>query len=225
MVEKKTSKSLMSKEKILALLLIVIAGGLVLLPKHQEYEGIKPEELLSKVINSERYITADELADKIIKKDDSYLLIDLRDEESYAKHTLPNAVNIPIEKLLDDESEKFINQDTYNVVLFSNDSFYADKAWILCSRLGYTNIRVLKGGINNWFNTVINPPKPLENSPKQDLELYNSRKEASKFFGVVYPEQIKNKPVAVKKVIPKKVTPKKVVPVKKKKKMPMEGGC
>lgn len=224
MVKNKILNFLGSKEKILALILIILAGGLLLLPKYQKYEGIKPEALLSKVINTDKYISTDELAEKIITKDDSYLLIDLRDEESFTKYTLPNAINIPFAKLLDEDSKKYLNQDTYKVVLFSNDSFYADQAWVFCERLGYKNISVLKGGINNWFNTVINPPKPVENSPAQDVALYNSRKDASKFFGVVYPEQIKNNPEVFKKIIPKKVTPKKVIPVEKKK-PPMGGGC
>jgi len=220
MVEKKKAKLLAFGYKFLALILIILAGGLVFLPQHEKYEGIQPERLLNKVINSEKYISTDKLADRIIKNDSSYLLIDLRDKESYSKYTLPNAVNIPLIKLLEDDSEIYLNQDSYKVVLFSNDSFDATQAWILCTKLDYKNILVLEGGINNWFNTVINPPKPLDNVSAEDLELYNSRKAASKFFGVVYPEQIKRKPIVIKKVIPKKV-----IPVKKKKKMPMEGGC
>ena len=55
----------------------------------------------------------------------------------------------------------------------------------------------------------------------QEFDLYTFRKSASMFFGVVYPEQIK----VVKKPVVKKVVPKKVIPIKKKKKMPVEGGC
>lgn len=225
MVKKKISKFFASKEKILALILIILAGGLVLLPEQQKHEGVKPEQMLNTVVNLEKYISADKLADRIINKDSSYLLIDVRTAESFAKYTLPDAVNIPLDKLLDENSEMYLNQDTYQVVLFSNDSFDANQAWVLCARLGYENLQVLQGGINNWFNTVINPSKPEKNASAEDLKLYSARKEASKFFGVVYPEQIKKKPIAIKKVTPKKVIPKKIVPVKKKKKMPIEGGC
>ena len=48
-----------------------------------------------------------------------------------------------------------------------------------------------------------------------------SRKAASMFFGVAYPEQFKvDKPVVVKKAAPKKV-----ITIEKKKKAPAEGGC
>ncbi len=219
MINRKLAKAASFRYMFLACILILLAGGLVLLPKYQQHKGIKPIELLSKVISSERYISTDEVASIIINQDPSYLLIDVRDEESFKKYSLTNAINIPLKNLLDEDSENYLNQDEYDVILFSDDHFYADEAWILCNRLNYKNLRVLEGGMNNWFNTIINPEKPTENMAASDFELYATRKAASMYFGVVYPDQ-------VKKVTPiKKPTPKKVVNVKKKKKMPTEGGC
>ena len=124
-----------------------------------------------------------------------------------------------ISKFYSTDPVGYLDQDEFDVILFSNTNFQADQAWILCSRLGYKNHRVLKGGLNEWFNTIINPPKPTENMPASAFELYSFRKAASIYFGVAYPEAIKKQPV-VKKVIPKKV-----IPVKKKKKKMPEGGC
>jgi rhodanese-related sulfurtransferase len=192
----------------------------VILPKYQKHEGIKPEELLSNTISPERYMTTDRLAHILINQDPSFILIDVRDEKSFASYTLPNAINIPLEKLFDEGSDSYLNQNQFDVVLFSNDNFYADQAWILCNRLGYKNMRVLKGGINEWYTTIINPLKPAENMPAADHELYATRKAASMFFGVVYPEQVK---VEAPKIV--KVAPKKVITIEKKKKAPAEGGC
>jgi len=220
MVKKKIAKVLAFRYKILAAILILLAGGLVLLPKYQKHEGIKPEELLSNAISPERYMTTDRLAHIIINQDPSFILIDVRDEKSFASYTLPNAINIPLKKLFDKGSDSYLNQNQFDVVLFSNDHFYADQAWILCNRLGYKNMRVLKGGINEWFTTIINPLKPADNMPATDFELYTTRKAASMFFGVVYPEQVK---VEAPKIV--KVAPKKVITIEKKKKAPAEGGC
>ncbi len=218
MINKKLAKVLSFRYKVLALVFIALAGGLVLLPKYEKHEGISAENLLSNVISSERYISADELAHKIINQDPSFLLIDVRDEESFGVYSLPNAINIPLEKLFDENSESYLNQDEYDVILYSNDNFYADQAWLLCTRLDYKNLRVLKGGINTWFNTVINPLKPSENEAATAFELYTFRKAASMYFGVSYPEQVKI-------IKSETVVPKKVVTVKKKKKAPVEGGC
>ena len=220
MVNRKIAKISAFRYKILATIFILLAGGLVLLPKYEKHEGIDPQELLSNVISPERYISTDILADKLINQDPSYLLIDVRDEESFKKNTLPNAINIPLAKLLEEDSKIYFAQDSYNVVLFSNNNFYADQAWILCTRLNYKNLYVLKGGVNQWYNTIINPKKPSENMPAEAFELYDFRKAASMYYGVAYPEQFKSKFV-VKKAPPKK----KVITVKKKKKAPAEGGC
>ena len=218
MINRSLAKVLSFRYKILALIFVVLAGGLVLLPKYEKHEGVSPEKLLSNAISPERYISTDELAHKIINQDPSYLLIDVRDEVSFDEYTLPYAINIPLEKLFDEDSEAYLNQDEFDVILFSNDNFQANQAWLLCNRLEYKNLRVLDGGMNTWFNTIINPSKPKENMPAEAFELYTFRKAASMYFGVAYPEQVKVTQV-------KKVIPKKVIAVKKKKKLPTEGGC
>jgi len=219
MTKEQTTKSQSFRYKILALILLILAGGLVLLPKYQKNEGIKPDQLLANAISLERYISTDQIAHKIISQDPSFILVDVRDEASFKNYTLPNAINIPLKKILDDDSARFLNQSQYDVVFFSNDNFYADQAWILCNRIGYKNLRVLKGGMNAWYNTIINPPKPTEDMPEEAFKLYDTRKAASMFFGVFYPEQVK--PV---EVVKPKIVPKKIITVEKKK-MPVEGGC
>lgn len=198
---------------------LVFLTGVVIIPEKEKNKEINPVDLLNKSISLERFITTDDVADIIINQDPSYQFIDVRDKESFKKYSLPNAINIPLSDILKEESKAHLNQDKLNVVLFSNDNFYADQAWILCSRLGYKNLYVLDGGINKWFNTIINPPIPTPNLPATEMELYTFRKAASMYFGVSYPEPIFQIPEK------KKIVPKKIIPVKKKKKMPVEGGC
>lgn len=219
MINRNLAKVLSFRYKIIALVLVMLASGLVLLPKYEKHEGISPEQLLSNAISPERYISTDELADKLINQDPSFLLIDVRDEESFKKYNLPYAINIPLEKLLDEESEGYLNQDEYDIILYSNDNFYADQAWIICNRLDYKNHRVLKGGINKWFTTIINPEKPTEDMPKVAFDLYSFRKAASMYFGVAYPEQVQPAKNTKSKPTKRRVT------VRKKKKMAAEGGC
>ncbi|MGB5419919.1 rhodanese-like domain-containing protein, partial [Algibacter sp.] len=185
--KKRIAKILSFRYKMMAVILILLAGGLVLLPKYEKNEGLPADQLLSDFISLERYVSSDQISDKIISQDPSFILIDVRDKESYNKYTLPNALNIPLKNLLDKEFESYLNQNQYDVVFFSDDNFYADQAWAICTRLKYSNLRVLKGGVNNWFTTIINPEIPNENMPTKAFELYTTRKAASMFFGVVYP--------------------------------------
>ncbi len=220
MVKKKVAKFLSFRYKILALILLVLAGGLVLLPKAQKQEGIDVEQLLSNAINPERYISTDEIAHKIVSRDPSFILVDVRKSENYQSYSLPNAVNIPLKNLLDEDNEAYINQGQYDVVFYSNDNFHADQAWMLSNRLGYKNLRVLDGGMNRWYSTIINPQVPEEKMSAEEFELYSTRKAASMYFGVMYPDQEKFEDQVVEKPAPKKI-----IPVKKKKKRPVEGGC
>ena len=211
----KTKKFIVKREyQILAFILVFIAAGLVLLPKYKKNEGIMPELFVKNAISSERYISTDQLADKIINQDPSILLIDMRSEKEFNDFSLPNAINIPLKNLLDDDYIGYIDQDIYDVILFSNDSFYADQAWMLGNRLGFKNLYVLKGGLNEWFNTIINPKYPDETMPREAFKLYDFRKAAGMYFGVGAPK-------TEKKAAPTK----KVITVKKKKKRVAEGGC
>jgi rhodanese-related sulfurtransferase len=221
MDKKKIAKVTKFRYQILTIIFIVLAGGLVLLPKYQEPEGIKSEYLLSQSISPERYISTDQIANKLISQDPSFILVDLRDEASYNNYAIPNAINIPFSKLFDEESLMYLNQSQFDVVFYSHDNFYADQAWMLCTRRNFKNLRVLKGGINNWFKTIIKPEMPSEDKAKEEFDLYATRKASSMYFGVMYPEQVIEK--EVKKV--DKPAPKKVITVKKKKKKPVEGGC
>ena len=211
----KTKKFIVKREyQILAVILVLLALGLVLLPKYKKNEGIAPKLFVKNALSTERYISTDLLADKLVNQDPTVLLIDTRTEKEYNDYALPNAINIPLEKLLDEEFESYLDQEAYDVILYSNDNFYADQAWMLGNRLGYKNLYVLKGGLNEWFNTIISPKYPDETMPKEAFELYDFRKAAGMYFGVGAPK-------SEKKAAPVK----KVITVKKKKKRVAEGGC
>lgn len=224
MLNRKLVKFLSFRYIILSIVFIVLAGGLVVLPKFEKQEGIQPEKLLGDAISPERYISTDKLADRIINQDPSVLLIDVRSVEDFNTYALPNAVHIPLENIFYEEYEGYLNQDEYDVVLYSNDNFKADQVWMLCKRLDYNNLHVLKGGMNKWYSTIINPEKPTELMASSAFELYSFRKAASMCFGVAYKQKDVKKKIVVK-AKPKVIVPKVVVPKKKKKKMPVEGGC
>ena len=212
--------------QLLAAILILLAGGLVLLPDYQKHEGIEPQLFINKAMSNERFISTDIVADKIINKDPSVLLIDVRPESEFVKFSLPNAINIPLAKFFDEEYDGVINQDILDIVLFSNDNFHANEAWLLANRLGYTNLYVMKGGLSEWFNTIVFPKMPEETMPREAFELYTLRKAAGLYFGIGTTEVPEVKPVIESAPANSPVNaPVKVVPEEKKKKSAPEGGC
>ncbi|MCB2219653.1 MAG: rhodanese-like domain-containing protein [Bacteroidetes bacterium] len=174
---------------IFASLLILVAFGLVLLPDTEHEDQIPPEALLKEIMNQSRFLSADLIAARIIDEDPSIMLVDVRTAEAYNSYSLPGAINIPLKETLDEEWQPYLNQRGVDVVFFSNGDLFADQAWILCSRLGYKNLYVMEGGLNQWFTQIMQPTVPPDTSPNEDFDLYSFRKAASIYFGGGAPAQ------------------------------------
>ena len=82
------------KYTILSILLVVLALGLVILPKKNERKETDPRLLLSAIAEKSRYLSADQVTHRIIENDPSLLLIDLRPADQFKAFALPGAVNI-----------------------------------------------------------------------------------------------------------------------------------
>ena len=57
-----------------------------------------------------------------------------------------------------------------------------DQAWVLAKRLGFKGTYVMKGGLNRWMKTIINPDKPSEEEPSTAFATYEFRKGAMMYF-------------------------------------------
>lgn len=215
-----TKKILVKRRyQFLAIILLLLAGGLLLIPKHENQEGIQPELFVKNLLSKERYVSTDELADRLVNQDPVLLLIDTRTNDEFEKFSLPDAINIPLSQIFDENLNAYLNQDVYDIILFSNDDFIANEAWMLGKRMGYNRLHVLDGGLNAWFKTIIEPPLPNETMSEEAFELYAFRVAAGKYFGVA------NDTIEIETKVIKRPAPKKVVTKPKKKKKMPEGGC
>jgi sulfur-carrier protein adenylyltransferase/sulfurtransferase len=167
---------------ILASLLAGLAFILVLLPKTTRNKEIQPEVLLNEIIDPARFVNPDYIAERLINEDPSLLLIDVRTPDYFSKFSLPGAINIPFSVIGNEDWESDLNQKEKDMVLFSNDDIFADQAWIICTRMGYKNLYVMKGGLNKWYTDILSPTEPSETAPKEEFELYSFRKAASQYF-------------------------------------------
>jgi len=166
----------------LAALLIILAGGLLFLPEKNNQVQENPENLMWDIAQPTRYVTTDQVAKMIIEKDPLFQLVDVRQNYDYEYFSLPGAYNVPIDSLLTEISDIILDTDDINTILYSDDDIKADQAWVIAKRMGYNNIYVMKGGLNCWIRTIIQPEAPPETAPITDLELYEFRKGASLFF-------------------------------------------
>ena len=178
---------------------------------------IGPKQLLYEINKQGRYITTDEVAKMIMEKDPVLLLIDVRSPEEYKKYTLDGAMNIPADKIMEGDNKDYFNSDVYNVVLFSNGSSLADQTWLRLRSYDYKGGKVLKGGLNEWYRTILNPQKPADDILTAKLEKqYLFRKGAQIYFTGATP-------VAGK--VSKKSKPVVSKPIVKHKKKEVTGGC
>jgi len=188
--------------------LLLIAGIiLAFLPEKHHTNELKPEELLLEVIGTSRFISTDEVAKMLIDKDPSVQLIDLRSAEEYKKWSLPNAINIPLEKVLDENSKATLSQEGKRNVFFANGTIYANQAWILLRRLTFRNNYVLKGGLNAWVETIMQPVAPPITADRSEFIKYKFRRAASMFFGggnaTISAPETQAKPTDIKPVVKK----------------------
>ena len=144
---------------------------------------LTPEALLVEVGEGRQFISPDEIAQMLVEKDPSLQLIDIRSADEFEKFSLPNAINVPLENLLSSEYQDILNQDVKLNVFYSNSSTTANQAWMITRQLGYKNNYVLHGGLNYWTETIMNPEKPAETSPNEEIAKYNFRMGASQALG------------------------------------------
>lgn len=140
-------------------------------------------ELLSEVNTRTQFVTPEVVADMIVKKDPTLRLIDVRGQDEFEKYALPGAINIPLSDLLADQWVDVLNQDTKMNVFYSTGTIQANEAWLITRQLGYKNNYVLEGGLNYWFDVIMNPQKPATTSADEELAKYDFRKAASQALG------------------------------------------
>jgi sulfur-carrier protein adenylyltransferase/sulfurtransferase len=166
--------------------LFVIPMGLIIAAVPQNKTNpykLTAEELLNEVNTRNQYVTADVVADMIVKKDPTLRLIDVRSQDEFEKFSLPGAINIPATDLLSEEYAGILNQDVKMNVLYSNGTLAANEAWMVTRQLGFTNNYVLEGGLNYWFDAILNPQKPASTSPDEEFAKYDFRKSAGQALG------------------------------------------
>lgn len=197
--------------------ILLFSLGLLFLPEKVNKKELEPENLLLELQSEKRFISVDQLTERMVNGDPSLILIDVRDSVAYQNFTLPNAINIPIEKVLDPEYEGYFGREELDVVFFSNGDFLAEKAWVLKKRQDENPLYILKGGLNQWTSDILLAEEPTGVLSDEEEELYAFRRAARKYFvGASVPIAVDVKKIAPatqpKKiaVVPKKVEKKKL---------------
>ncbi|HLP74624.1 MAG TPA: rhodanese-like domain-containing protein [Bacteroidales bacterium] len=174
----------MKPRNILALFLVPMGLVIAAVPQNKTRQfRLSADELLTEVNTRTQYIDAESVADMVVKKDPSLQLIDVRSKDEFEAYSLPGSINIPLNDLLSEEYSDILNQDIKMNIFYSNSTLAANQAWMVTRQLGYKNNFVLEGGLNYWFEAILNPQKPASTSPDEELAKYDFRKSASAALG------------------------------------------
>lgn len=170
--------------QLLAIFIIPLGLIIAAVPqnKTKPYK-LTADQLLGEANTRTQYISPETVADMIVKKDPSFQLIDVRAQDDFDKFSLPGAINIPVNDLLSDKYTDLLNQDVKMNIFYSNGTITANEAWMVTRQLGYKNNFVLEGGLNYWFEAILNPQKPATTSPDEEFAKYDFRLSAGKALG------------------------------------------
>lgn len=206
---------------------IILSGGLIFLPEQSNTKELPADKLMMELEDNTRFLTTDEVAELIINQDPALLIIDLRSPEAFEKFSLEGALNIPFEKLFDEENKDYYNKGDMKKVFYGNNDEISEQAWVMLRRAEYRNIFVMKGGLTAWVETIMKPVKPDDQVSDTELNLYNTRMAARRYFAggsvEIVPDVLSdNQAPAENPEVKKKV---KVIPKKVVKEAVEEEGC
>lgn len=141
---------------------------------------VKSNLLLSRSASEEIYFSVDQVARMMNNEDSTVQIIDLRSTTQFKECNIPGSINIPYPDLLNPIWEGTFNQRRIKKIFYGNDDQTSTYAWTILSGLGYKNNFVMKGGLNEWFKTILYSKfnglkiSPVENALFENR--YNARR-------------------------------------------------
>ncbi len=167
---------------VLVVIAIGLAIGILLMDNTKRNNEIDPETLAVNYNDPSRFLSIDEVTDRLVRKDPGMLLIDVRPAEQYKLFAIPGAINIPIDSLLTSSTLDLMSMVEMDKVLYSNSGATSDQAWLLMERLDMPAVFVMEGGINNWFKNIVQATEPSESAPQEEFDVYSFRLAANQYF-------------------------------------------
>ena len=156
---------------------------------------LKPNELLVKSNSEDMFFSVDKVARFVNYEDSTILLVDLRTSDEYRKCNIPGSVNIPIADLLNPVWKVYFTQKNMRTVFYSNGDQNANIAWTIATGLGYKDCFVMKGGLNEWYKTIMLTRFEGEKITPRENALFENRYKARYIFTQInsLPDSLKTK--------------------------------
>jgi rhodanese-related sulfurtransferase len=168
---------------------------------------VKPRKLLAEVVDEKTNFTVDQVARFLVSEDSSVQLIDLRSPEEFGSFNIPGSINIPYKELLNSDPGRILSNKNISYIFYSNGDFDSNYALVFAKGMNLKNVYVMKGGLNEWFNTVMNSSFTGDRISARENALFEARTRAKKTFTEMnsLPDSLKTKFINAKHIAAKKL--------------------
>lgn len=163
--------------------IVLLFTGIIvaLLPLSSLSFTVSPKKLMPALLDERSYFSVDDVARFMVSEDSTVRLIDLRSPEEFSQLNIPGSINIPYKRIFDKSSAIFLEGDMKKI-FYSDGDVNSNYAFVIASGLKYKNIYVMKGGLNEWFRTVMNSSFSGDRITARENALFQNRLRARKMF-------------------------------------------
>ena len=143
---------------------------------------VKPHKLLTEILDKSTDFTVDQVARFVVSEDSSVQIIDVRTPEEFNAANIPGSINLPYDKLLDSDPSTILNNGKSKNIFYSNGDITANYALTITRGMNLKNTFVMKGGMNEWYKTVMNSNFSGERISARENALFEARTRAKNMF-------------------------------------------
>ena len=145
------------KHKIAGAGIILLGIVFVFLPSRQAHLIEKVKSASYGASHNVKIMSPDELAYRIIDKESSVQVVDMRMPEQFATLALPGSVNVQIKDLFGKDLTPILSDRRVVKVVIGQNEEESRTAALLLQELGYENVAMLLGGLENFQHTILMP--------------------------------------------------------------------
>jgi rhodanese-related sulfurtransferase len=165
--------------------IVLLCLGLILafLPRSGNSSfSVRPQNLLSEMMDNSTYYSVDQVARFVVAEDSTVQVIDLRTPEEFRRLNIPGSINLPYNTFIDRNPASILNNGKTRNIFYSNGDFDSNYALAISRGLNIKNTYVMKGGLNEWYNTIMNSSFTGEKITARENALFEARTRAKKMF-------------------------------------------
>lgn len=161
------------------------------------------KDSLQQLVSDKEYVrnydvksmSVDEFAYRIMKDDNKLQIIDFRPIKEYEKQSLPGSTSFTFDNLFEKEPNKILKIRHKINVFVADDEHQERQFAIVANRLGFSNVTILKGGLNSFNKEILGFDKNSVATTKQESDTYRFRTKASSIIPVLIKENKSTGPV------------------------------